>query len=89
MPDDKVPYKVKLALSNFMIDKNINQILNTANLRDPKATHQQQDKETLKGFLEFVESENSYVKDEHAKAKKSHTTAEDVLDDEILKEVVA
>ena len=47
------------------------------------------DKETLKGFLEYVESENNYVKDEHSKSKKGHTTASDVLDDEILKEVTA
>lgn len=47
------------------------------------------DKETLKGFLEYVEAENSYVKEEYNKAKKGHTTASDVLDDEILKEVTA
>ena len=28
-----------------------------------------------------------YVKEEHAKAKKSEVTAEDVLDDEIMKEI--
>ena len=34
LPDDKVPYKVKLALSNFMIDKNINQLINYLNNYD-------------------------------------------------------
>tara|TARA_A100001011_G_scaffold51893_1_gene49966 strand:- start:89 stop:913 length:825 start_codon:yes stop_codon:yes gene_type:complete len=47
------------------------------------------DKEILKDFLEYVKQENDYVKAEHSKAKKSEVTAEDVLDDEIMKEITA
>ena len=47
------------------------------------------DKEILKDFLEYVKQENDYVKAEHSKAKKSEVTAEDILDDEIMKEVTA
>ena len=47
------------------------------------------DKETLKGFLEYVEAENSYVKEEHNKAKKGHVTEQDVLDDEIMDEITS
>ena len=43
----------------------------------------------LKDFLDYVKQENDYVKAEHDKAKKSETTAEDILDDEIMKEVTA
>ena len=45
------------------------------------------DKVILKDFLDYVKQENDYVKEEHAKAKKSEVTAEDVLDDEIMKEI--
>lgn len=45
------------------------------------------DKAILKDFLDYVKQENDYVKQEHAKAKKSEVTAEDVLDDEIMKEI--
>ena len=47
------------------------------------------DKQILKDFLDYVKQENDYVKAEHDKAKKSETTAEDILDDEIMKEVTA
>lgn len=47
------------------------------------------DKEILKEFLEFVEAENSYVKEEHNKAKKGHTTEQDILDDEIVEEITS
>ena len=45
------------------------------------------DKQILKDSLDYVKQENDYVKAEHDKAKKSETTAEDILDDEIMKEV--
>ena len=47
------------------------------------------DKEILKEFLEFVEAENSYVKEEHNTAKKGHTTEQDILDDEIVEEITS
>ncbi len=47
------------------------------------------DKNNLKNFLEYVKRENDYVKGEYAKAKKSEVTAEDILDDEIMKEMTA
>ena len=47
------------------------------------------DKTNLKNFLEYVKQENDYVKSEYDKAKKNQVTAEDVLDDEIMKEMTA
>tara|TARA_R110000796_G_scaffold1917_1_gene7783 strand:- start:348 stop:1169 length:822 start_codon:yes stop_codon:yes gene_type:complete len=63
----------------------------TANIKDANkdVTFSNSDKETLKGFLEFVESENTYVKDVHAKAKKAHVTPQDIEDEKLLKEVSA
>ena len=36
-----------------------------------------------------MEAENSYVKEEHNKAKKGHTTEQDILDDEIVEEITS
>jgi len=47
------------------------------------------DKTNLKNFLEYVKQENDYVKSEYDKAKKNQVTAEDVLDNEIMKEMTA
>ena len=63
----------------------------TAKIKDSNkdVTFSDTDKETLKGFLEFVESENAYVKEEHNKAKKGQVSSQDKEDEKLLKEVSA
>jgi hypothetical protein len=48
-----------------------------------------EDKQILSQFLEHVKQENDYVKSEHNSAKNQQVTEEDMLNDDILKEMSA